>query len=105
MATLWQGSTGSLQRHSPRNRCIYRRYRVTGRETPLSAGAGFSRYRINFSNNWGYRIDPWQLPQILWSQTEGFAVLLHIRFPRVVMAGLVGAVLGLTGATLQGLFQ
>lgn len=52
-----------------------------------------------------YHIDILQLPNILWSRGESYAILLHIRFPRVVLAGLVGAVLGLTGATLQGLFR
>ena len=80
---------------------------MTGRETPLLSllGLGLVGIALISATTGAYRIDPWQLPQILWSQTEGFAVLLHIRFPRVVMAGLVGAVLGLTGATLQGLFR
>jgi len=52
-----------------------------------------------------YHINILQLPHILWSRGESYAILLHIRFPRVVLAGLVGAVLGLTGATLQGLFR
>ena len=32
-------------------------------------------------------------------------VLLQIRFPRVILAGLVGASLGISGASLQGLFR
>jgi len=54
-----------------------------------------------------YPIAPWRIPAILWAQAEadGYAVLLYIRFPRVVLAALVGAALGLTGAVLQGLFR
>ena len=33
------------------------------------------------------------------------AVFAHIRAPRVALAGLVGAVLAISGATLQGLFR
>ena len=32
-------------------------------------------------------------------------VLTQIRFPRVILAGLVGASLGVSGASLQGLFR
>jgi len=54
-----------------------------------------------------YPISPWRIPAILWARTEvdGFAVLLYIRFPRVALAALVGAALGLSGAVLQGLFR
>jgi iron complex transport system permease protein len=33
------------------------------------------------------------------------AIILHLRLPRVVMAGLVGAALGISGGIMQGLFR
>ena len=33
------------------------------------------------------------------------AILLHLRLPRIIMAGLIGMALGLSGAVLQGLFR
>lgn len=54
-----------------------------------------------------YPISPWRIPAILWQRAEedGFAVLYYIRFPRVLLAALVGAALGISGAVLQGLFR
>lgn len=52
-----------------------------------------------------YQITFWYMPQILWDQLEGYNVLMYIRFPRILLAGIVGAALGMTGASLQGLFR
>lgn len=54
-----------------------------------------------------YPILPWRIPAILWSQLgdEGYAVLVHIRFPRVLLAVLAGGALGVSGACLQALFR
>ena len=48
-----------------------------------------------------YQILPWKIPSILFLQEDGFAVLLYVRFPRVVLAALVGAMLAISGTTLQ----
>lgn len=53
----------------------------------------------------GYWIAPWKIPTVLWKQSEGFAVLVHIRFPRVLLGAIVGAVLAVAGTSLQGLFR
>ncbi len=54
-----------------------------------------------------YPIAPWRIPAILWGQLgdEGYAVLVHIRFPRVVLAVVAGAALGASGACLQAVFR
>lgn len=52
-----------------------------------------------------YQILPWKIPRILFRQEDGFAVLLYVRFPRVVLAALVGAMLAISGTTLQGIFR
>ncbi len=52
-----------------------------------------------------YYISPWKIPSILLQQEEGYAVLTMVRFPRVVLAALVGAALAISGACLQGLFR
>jgi iron complex transport system permease protein len=54
-----------------------------------------------------FGIPPWRIPSILWRQAEdeGYAVLAYIRFPRVVLAGIVGAALAVSGTALQGLFR
>ena len=52
-----------------------------------------------------YQILPWKIPRILFLQEDGFAVLLYVRFPRVVLAALVGAMLAISGTTLQGIFR
>lgn len=52
-----------------------------------------------------YQILPWRIPQILLFREEGFAVLTYVRFPRVVLSAVVGAMLAISGATLQGIFR
>lgn len=52
-----------------------------------------------------YQILPWKIPRILFLQEDGFAVLLYVRFPRVVLTALVGAMLAISGTTLQGIFR
>jgi GntR family histidine utilization transcriptional repressor len=59
-----------------------------------------------------YRIDPWQLPRLLWSgadlsaaDAQARAVLLDIRMPRVLLAVLVGCGFGAAGSALQALFR
>lgn len=54
-----------------------------------------------------YYIPPWKIPWVLWHHAEedGFRVLAYIRFPRVVLAAVVGAALACAGACLQGLFR
>lgn len=52
-----------------------------------------------------YQILPWKIPKILYFQDEGFAVLLYVRFPRVALATIVGAMLAISGTTLQGIFR
>lgn len=52
-----------------------------------------------------YQILPWNIPKILFFQEDGFAVLVYVRFPRVVLAALVGAMLAISGTTLQGIFR
>ncbi|MFC0595674.1 FecCD family ABC transporter permease [Thermus composti] len=53
-----------------------------------------------------YPIPPWAIPEIL-LKGEGveYQVLTALRFPRVLGAGLVGGLLALAGAVLQGLFR
>lgn len=52
-----------------------------------------------------YQILPWRIPQILFFQEDGFAVLVYVRFPRVVLSAIVGAMLAISGTTLQGIFR
>ena len=52
-----------------------------------------------------YQIVPWKIPRILFSREEGFPVLFYVRFPRVVLAAIVGSLLAISGATLQGIFR
>ncbi len=52
-----------------------------------------------------YQIIPWQIPSILLNEGDGYAVLMHVRFPRVFLGLIVGASLGIAGASLQGLFR
>jgi iron complex transport system permease protein len=52
-----------------------------------------------------YYLKPWLIPKILWYKSEGYEILIHIRFPRVVLALLVGASLAISGVALQGLFR
>lgn len=52
-----------------------------------------------------YWIPPLDIPRVLWERQEGYTVLTEIRFPRVLLAAMVGGVLGLAGAVLQGLFR
>lgn len=52
-----------------------------------------------------YQILPWKIPKILLAQEDGFAVLVYVRFPRVILAALVGAMLAISGTTLQGIFR
>ncbi|MCS7193672.1 MAG: iron ABC transporter permease [Meiothermus sp.] len=53
-----------------------------------------------------YYIPPWEIPRVLLEKADqAYAVLVSIRFPRVVLAAAVGALLALSGAVLQGLFR
>ena len=52
-----------------------------------------------------YQILPWRIPEILFFREDGYAVLVHVRFPRVVLSAVVGAMLAISGATLQGIFR
>ena len=52
-----------------------------------------------------YQILPWWIPEILFFRKDGFAVLVHVRFPRVILSAVVGAMLAISGATLQGIFR
>ena len=52
-----------------------------------------------------YQILPWRIPRILFLREDGFAVLVHVRFPRVILSAVVGAMLAISGATLQGIFR
>lgn len=52
-----------------------------------------------------YKIDPMAIPSILKKQGEGYGVLMHIRFPRVLLGLIVGGCLGIAGAAVQGLFR
>lgn len=52
-----------------------------------------------------YQILPWRIPQVLFFQEDGFAVLVYVRFPRVVLSAVVGAMLAISGTTLQGIFR
>ncbi|RDI95205.1 iron ABC transporter permease [Meiothermus sp. QL-1] len=52
-----------------------------------------------------YYIPPLEIPRVLREGLEGAPVLLNIRFPRVLLAALVGGTLALAGAALQGLLR
>lgn len=54
-----------------------------------------------------YPIDALRIPAILWGhlEDEGYRILLYIRLPRVFIAGLVGAALAVSGASLQSMFR
>ena len=52
-----------------------------------------------------YQILPWRIPRILLFHEDGFEVLIYVRFPRVILSAIVGAVLAISGATLQGIFR
>ena len=52
-----------------------------------------------------YQILPWRIPRVLFFHEDGFEVLIYVRFPRVILAAIVGAVLAISGATLQGIFR
>ncbi|MCG9127047.1 iron ABC transporter permease [Candidatus Poribacteria bacterium] len=52
-----------------------------------------------------YRILPWKIPRILLFKEEAFPILLYVRFPRVLLAALVGSMLAISGTTLQGIFR
>ncbi len=52
-----------------------------------------------------YYIPPLEIPRVLREGLEGASVLLNIRFPRVLLAALVGGTLALSGAVLQGLLR
>ena len=67
---------------------------------------GFLPISISIAAGVGaYQILPWRIPQILLFREEGFAVLTYVRFPRVVLSSVVGAMLAISGATLQGIFR
>ncbi|MEM1009650.1 MAG: iron ABC transporter permease, partial [Myxococcota bacterium] len=60
---------------------------------------------LTASGSGAYWIPPWKIPKLLWTHGEGFLVLWTIRFPRVILGGLVGMCLAVSGASLQGLFR
>ena len=61
----------------------------------LLVSSGIGAYKISF----------WRIPEILLTKAEGFEVLTQIRFPRVLLAVVVGASLGIAGASMQALFR
>lgn len=52
-----------------------------------------------------YQILPWRIPIVLLFREDGFDVLIYVRFPRVILSAIVGSVLAISGATLQGIFR
>ena len=52
-----------------------------------------------------YQIPPWRIPHVLLFREDGFEVLIYVRFPRVILSAIVGAILAISGATLQGIFR
>ena len=52
-----------------------------------------------------YQILPWRIPRVLLFHGDGFEVLIYVRFPRVILSAIVGAILAISGATLQGIFR
>ncbi len=53
-----------------------------------------------------YYIPPLEIPRILLERSDqAYAVLVSVRFPRVVLAVVAGALLALSGAVMQGLFR
>ena len=52
-----------------------------------------------------YQIPPWRIPRVLLFHEDGFEVLIYVRFPRIILSAIVGAVLAISGATLQGIFR
>ena len=52
------------------------------------------------------RLSPWVALEALWSGDGVAAIIVReIRLPRTLLAALIGATLGLSGAALQGLFR
>jgi iron complex transport system permease protein len=62
--------------------------------------------RIPFSTVWGILVSHIPFINITgdWSSTTDM-IIMGIRLPRILMAGLVGSALGVAGATYQGLFR
>ncbi len=62
--------------------------------------------RIPFSTVWGILVSHLPLINLSgdWSATTEM-IITGIRLPRILMAGMVGAALGVAGATYQGLFR
>jgi iron complex transport system permease protein len=53
-----------------------------------------------------YAIPPQDIPRILWERSDpAYAVLMSVRFPRVLLAVVAGGLLALSGAVMQGLFR
>lgn len=50
-----------------------------------------------------YPVPFWSIPGELWNRGEAYEILTQIRFPRILLAVIVGAALGASGASLQGL--
>ncbi|MER3443971.1 MAG: heme ABC transporter permease [Meiothermus sp.] len=80
----------------------------------------FSRYRLALlglgvalplavllaAGSGAYAVAPLEIPRILWErENPAYAVLMSVRFPRVLLAVVVGALLALSGAVMQGLFR
>ena len=92
---LWLISTGLalLQRMQKRTRILLILIGLLPVSMCVAAGIG------------AYQILPWRIPEILFYRENGFAVLVHVRFPRVILSAVVGAMLAISGATLQGIFR
>ncbi|MDM7323422.1 MAG: iron ABC transporter permease [Thermus sp.] len=89
--------------------------------TPFSLPRSLARYRLALiglgvalllvlllaAGKGAYSIPPQEIPRILLWEREGtaYSVLTAVRFPRVVLAALVGALLALAGGVMQGLFR
>ncbi len=53
-----------------------------------------------------YYVPPQEIPRILLERSDqAYAVLVSVRFPRVILAVVAGALLALSGAVMQGLFR
>jgi iron complex transport system permease protein len=68
--------------------------------------SGLGSVRIPVSTVWGILLSHLPFTNIAgdWSSTTN-TIVMDIRLPRIVLAGLTGAALGVAGATYQGLFR
>jgi len=72
----------------------------------VALAAAFGSVKIPFPTIWRILIAELPLVDIVqdWPSAIGI-IVLEIRLPRVILAGLVGAALATAGATYQGLFR